>query len=166
MNRNFLTPKQVGLIIIALVVLMSFILYSYTKNIIALNMELHKNCPLPEGVCPYKRSIPVETSYGIGIVAVLGLLGIYLIFSEEQLARIRLKESKKTKEAVKNLQNEEKKIFEIIRDSDGYIFQSDLITKSGFSKVKVSRILDKLETKGLVEKRRRGMSNIVILKEF
>jgi uncharacterized membrane protein len=32
------------------------------------------------------------------------------------------------------------------------------------TKVKVSRILDSLETKNLLERRRRGMSNVVVLK--
>ncbi|RLE76927.1 MAG: transcriptional regulator, partial [Thermoprotei archaeon] len=36
---------------------------------------------------------------------------------------------------------------------------------TGFSKAKVSRILDKLEAMGLVERKRRGMSNIVLLRK-
>ena len=44
------------------------------------------------------------------------------------------------------------------------MFQADLVDKCGFGKVKVTRILDGLENKGLVERKRRGMSNIVILK--
>ncbi|MCD6411533.1 MAG: MarR family transcriptional regulator [Thermoplasmata archaeon] len=36
--------------------------------------------------------------------------------------------------------------------------------KTGISKASVSRALDLLESKGLVERRRRGMGNIVLLK--
>jgi uncharacterized membrane protein len=44
------------------------------------------------------------------------------------------------------------------------LFQAELIEKTDFNKVKVSRILDKLEGKGLIERRRRGMTNLVLLK--
>ena len=47
--------------------------------------------------------------------------------------------------------------------SNGTIFQSDLVEKSDFSKVKVSRILDKLEGRQLIERKRRGMTNVVVL---
>ena len=42
--------------------------------------------------------------------------------------------------------------------------QGDLVVQSGLSKATVSRTLDLLESKGLVEKRRRGMGNVVLLK--
>ena len=57
-----------------------------------------------------------------------------------------------------------KKIYDILVKADGSAFQSDLIKETGFSKVKVSRILDKLETKKILERRRRGLANIVVLK--
>ena len=59
----------------------------------------------------------------------------------------------------------EKQIFEKIIESEGTIFQSDLVDKTGFTKVKVTRILDKLEGKKLIERKRRGMTNVVILKQ-
>jgi len=44
------------------------------------------------------------------------------------------------------------------------MFQSELVDENGYTKVKVTRILDKLEGRGLIERRRRGMTNVVILK--
>ena len=44
------------------------------------------------------------------------------------------------------------------------MFQSDLVEKSEFPKAKVSRILDKMEARGLLERKRRGMANAVVLK--
>ncbi|MHC1587205.1 MAG: helix-turn-helix transcriptional regulator [Candidatus Syntropharchaeia archaeon] len=49
-------------------------------------------------------------------------------------------------------------------EADGIIEQSKLPEKTGISKASVSRALDLLESKGLVERRRRGMGNIVLLK--
>jgi len=42
--------------------------------------------------------------------------------------------------------------------------ESDLVEKSGLSKVRITRILDKLEARGVLERRRRGMTNAVVLK--
>ncbi len=60
---------------------------------------------------------------------------------------------------------EGRKLYDLIGGAGGAIFQSELVDKSGFSKVKVSRILDRLEGRGLLERRRRGMTNIVLLKK-
>ena len=59
---------------------------------------------------------------------------------------------------------EEKKIFEAIIDSGGSMLQSDLVSKTNLNKVKVTRTLDRLEGRNLIERRRRGMSNVVILR--
>jgi len=59
---------------------------------------------------------------------------------------------------------DEKTVFEKLIDAQGSIFQTELVEKSGFNKVKVTRLLDKLEGRNLIERKRRGMSNIVILK--
>jgi len=62
------------------------------------------------------------------------------------------------------LNDDEKLVFDKIIESEGTIFQSDLVDKTKFTKVKVTRLLDKLEGKGLIERKRRGMTNVVILK--
>jgi uncharacterized membrane protein len=58
----------------------------------------------------------------------------------------------------------EAQVYKIIADENGMVFQNKIIEKTGFTKVKVSRILDTLEHKGLLERRRRGMSNVVVLR--
>ena len=63
------------------------------------------------------------------------------------------------------LEGHEKKAYGIIKGSDGSILQADLIMRIGLSKVKVTRILDKLERKGLTERRRKGLKNIVLLRK-
>ena len=57
-----------------------------------------------------------------------------------------------------------KGVLEQIIAAEGSVLQSELVSTTGLTKVKVTRILDKLEGKGLIERRRRGMTNIVILK--
>ena len=55
-------------------------------------------------------------------------------------------------------------VMNFILESNGSIFQSQLVEKTGFNKVRVTRILDNLEGRGLIERKRRGMTNIVLLK--
>jgi len=44
------------------------------------------------------------------------------------------------------------------------MFQSDLMEKLEIGKVKTTRLLDKLESKQLIERKRRGRNNIVVLR--
>ena len=98
----------------------------------------------------------------------LGVSGTYLLFFdsvEKPAGELLLEERKKRwKQTVKILKDDEQKIYKAIIDSDGIIEQSELPEKTGLSKSNVSRALDLLESKGLVEKRRRGMGNTVLLK--
>jgi hypothetical protein len=59
---------------------------------------------------------------------------------------------------------EEQKIVSLIINEGGTMFQGQLVDKSGYSKTKVSLILDRLEAKKILERRRHGMSNVVVLK--
>ena len=99
---------------------------------------------------------------------ILAVSGIYLLFFdsvEKPAGELVLEERKKRwEQIVKTLKSDEQKIYKAIIDSDGIIEQSELPEKTGLSKASVSRALDLLESKGLVERRRRGMGNIVLLK--
>jgi len=99
---------------------------------------------------------------------VLCASGIYLLFFDSggrQAGKIVLDERKKGWEGMlKTLKSDEQKICRAIIDSDGIISQSELTEKAELPKANVSRALDMLESKGLVERRRRGMGNVVLLK--
>jgi len=57
----------------------------------------------------------------------------------------------------------EKRTLEIIKEHDGRVLQSELMSMSGFSKVKVHRILKKLEAQGIIRRSRFGITNSVML---
>ncbi|MEM3227667.1 MAG: MarR family transcriptional regulator [Candidatus Micrarchaeaceae archaeon] len=59
---------------------------------------------------------------------------------------------------------DEKKMLAIIREENG-ILQSDLSAKSGFSKVKVHRVLKKLEGMNMIKRSRFGITNRVFTSE-
>lgn len=76
-----------------------------------------------------------------------------------------LEERKRRWEAVlPTLKEDQQLIYQSILDADGLIPQSDIVERTGLSKSNVSRTLDILESMGLIEKRRRGMGNIILLK--
>lgn len=114
----------------------------------------------------------------IGFVLVLmgGILGIFYVYSVSNrqiyVRHAAIATERKPAAAMKTptgvikaLSQEEKRLYSLIEGEEGAIFQAELVEKSGYSKVKVSRILDKLEGKGLIERKRRGMTNMVIIKK-
>lgn len=96
----------------------------------------------------------------IGLLAAfLGGIGFYISLTKTE----RLVEHKKYD--LTKLNSEEKKVFYFIRENkDRGVYQSNIVEHFNFPKSKVSRILDKLEQIDIVERKRRGMTNIILLK--
>ncbi len=164
MSRFFSNTNRVlGFLIIVVSVISFLSLYNVTMKIAE---TTHTQCLAvhTETSCTVLGHIPYESFLGLGGLTFLGFSGMYIILKEGAKLRSTSRTIRNVNEALKNLDGEEKTIYGQIKDSDGFIFQNDLIQKTGFSKVKVSRLLDKLEAKNLVERRRRGMSNVVVLK--
>jgi len=61
------------------------------------------------------------------------------------------------------LARNEKLVYETVLDADGVLPQSEIVDRTELSKATVSRTLDSLEAKDLVERKRRGMGNTVLL---
>jgi DNA-binding transcriptional ArsR family regulator len=66
-------------------------------------------------------------------------------------------------ETAERLANNEREIYETLIEADGVLPQSDIVDRVDLSKATVSRELDSLETKNLLERKRRGMGNVVLL---
>jgi len=65
--------------------------------------------------------------------------------------------------ALKALEGPEKEIFQIILEKGGELLQTEICSISGYSKTKVSRILKKLEAKGLISRSQHGMTKKISL---
>ena len=167
--------KIVGILIIVIAALIGFIIYSFNT---AMTSIVSTSCTHGTS-CPMWGTIEFQTNVSIGIMAFVVIIGLYLIFFGEEeklitkIKRIKplaqqVEPNKITKENYKKvmgaLDRDEKHVFEKIIESEGSIFQSDLVDKAKLNKVKITRILDKLEGKNLIERKRRGMTNVVILK--
>lgn len=168
--------KVVGYIIIAFALVIGFIIYLFNR---ALTEIVNTNCS-HGSECPMWGSINFHTNISIGVMILVLLVGAYMVLFADKVSRSHRKEAmldeikdkdvnsanirEKYDSFKDSLKEEEKQIMELLIDSDGTMFQSDIVDKTEYSKVKVTRLLDKLEGRNLIERRRRGMTNIVILK--
>lgn len=64
---------------------------------------------------------------------------------------------------VRVLEEDERRLYTLIRERGGEMLQRDIVSLNAFSKAKVTRLLDKLERKGLVTRERYGATNKVRL---
>lgn len=163
--NNFMENKNVGYLVLglsAVVLVIIFIFNSALKEIVnqGCGMEGHLNCPMYD-------TITKQTYLALSIWAIVVILGIFMIYTKQsEKIVVKKVESKKAKAVydLSELTDEEKKVFSLIQENRA-IFQADLIEKTGVGKVKMTRIIDRLEGKGFVERKRRGMTNVVVLKE-
>lgn len=163
--------RIVGILIIGIAVVFGFVVFSFNQ---ALLDAIGASCSHGPS-CSMWGSIEFQTNASLAIIAFIVLIGIYLIFfSKEEKIVMKIKrisEQKKpkiTKDAYRKilggLNNEEKTVLEKIIESNGYLPQRDLMDATNLNKVKITRILDRLEGRGIIERKRRGMSNIILLK--
>jgi uncharacterized membrane protein len=156
--------KIIGIVVAAFGVLLILISISFTQEHMARGMELHKICSLDPAVCPFIE-IPWQGMFSIGIGALYVLIGLLMYLKPFGKAReVSGHELSDARKKLKGLEGDERDVFNTIIEENGMIFQSTLMEKTGLSKVKVTRVLDKLENKKLVERKRRGMTNVVVLR--
>ena len=164
-----INQKSIGMLLIAISIILLFILtfikLDRDKQTNSLCSLIHENKLEIQECTKHDTSFSwlIIIAYGVGIISlIIGgyLLAILSIETDEQ------KEDKKQSETKTppKLDNEENKIYELIKNKDGSIYQTDLVNETGYSKVKMTRILDKMESKNVLERKRRGMTNIIVLK--
>jgi uncharacterized membrane protein len=161
--------KSVGFLIIGLAVVIGLIVFLFNN---ALTKIVDTSCSHGPS-CPMYGTIHTQTYIAIALIAIIVIIGLVLLFSKEekQIVVKKIKEKsldgqkmKDKEQNLKLLDTEEKKVYQSLIDNNGTIFQSELVEKSGFDKVKITRILDRLEGKQLIQRMRRGMTNVVLLK--
>jgi DNA-binding MarR family transcriptional regulator len=102
----------------------------------------------------------------LAIAGIIFILGLVIMFNKpkEKIVIKTIKEKKK-KLNLEGLDLLEKKVIEILQSENGAIFQRTLMERLEVGKVGMTRLLDKLESKQLVERKRRGMNNIIVLRQ-
>lgn len=79
----------------------------------------------------------------------------YLLYSQEPKVF--------PKGEIKGLSSTEKRIYDILSQKDGLIFQNELLTEMGIPKSTLTVTLDRMDAKKILRRERRGMSNVVVL---
>ena len=153
--------KQVGWLIIGIGIVMAIIVWMFNnviKESIGLTCSHGPTCGMYAGV-------NVQTWISLSIIVIILVIGVAIMYTQpkERIVIKRIKERKK-KLDLSDLNKGEKEVVKLLQDEGGAIFQATLMEKLGVGKVGMTRLLDKLESKGITERKRRGMNNIVILK--
>jgi len=100
--------------------------------------------------------ISTASAFTAGVCLVCLAMGVGEMVREVSVSKFDLS---KVLEGVKD--TDEKIILSLVVDAGGSIFQSDIVERSGFSKGKVSLVLDRLEARGIIQRKRSGMTNLV-----
>jgi len=165
----------------------------FISSVFILGLKLMNPTPLviwytgEDYIIQTERIGDIYTTTDVTVLIVASLIlcgsGLYLFLYEQihspQTGRVQtplpvqeapavfspLEERKRKWETVlPTLKEDQQLIYQTILDADGIIPQSDIVEKTALSKSNVSRSLDMLESMGLIEKRRRGMGNLILLK--
>ena len=156
--------KHVGYLVIAVSMLFFFVVMSFNN---ALQTIVDTSCT--HGMaCPMHATVQTQEMISYGLMGLLLLVGLFMVFFMKDAETIHVQKKdlndEEKKKRLENLNDEEKTIMNVVLSNDGSVFQSQIVKDTKLSKVKVTRILDRLEGKKLIERKRRGMSNVVIVK--
>jgi uncharacterized membrane protein len=155
--------KKVGWIILgmSLVMVILVLIFNFTlKNIVSDSCTHGPECTMYD-------TMALQLWISITIILVIIAIGLFIMFSKPQEKTIIKKVIAKNKIKLidkSKLDKQEKELIEILENESGAIFQATLMEKLGIGKVGITRLLDKLEAKQFIERKRRGMNNIVVLK--
>lgn len=152
---------------IILFIVLAFIKIRVDEQSAFLCEKFHEN-NLNMNTCPVHQNNSIWENISWMITAAFGVdllifaVGLYIAFFHKSFTEESKKDFKEVD--LSKLSDEEKKIYDIIKGKDGSAYQTDLIKETGFSKVKITRILDRLEQSDILERKRRGMTNLIVLK--
>jgi len=165
--------RYVGYLIIIITFVFFIIVMSFNQ---ALATIVNTTCT-HGAACPMHVTLRTQQWISYSLMGLLGVVGVFVsFFLKDNNEKIVVKETvreinngkelseKEKKEKLNDLDGQEREIMNIILREEGSVYQSDIVKEINVSKVKVTRVLDKLEGKGLIERKRRGMTNIVVMK--
>jgi len=158
--------KNVGILLFGVSIIIIGIIFLFN---ITMKEIVNETCSLDHNgvICPMYNSIKTQTYLALAITGLLIVVSLILVFSkpDKEIIIKKIKEKIPKKEIdTTGLKKEEKQVLALVRENKA-IFQADLIEKTQFGKAKVTRILDRLEGNNFIERKRRGMTNVVVLKE-
>jgi len=161
---SYMKNKHAGFLLVSIAIVIAFIVVIFN---IGLKEIVNQTCD-HGSECVMYSTLALQTSLGLGIALLIAVIGLFLIISKEPEKIIikKVKEKlRKKKIDLRGLDKDEKVVIKILQEEHGAIFQKTLMEKLEVGKVKITRLLDKLEAKQFLERKRRGMNNIVVLRQ-
>ena len=155
--------KNVGFLIIGIAVVMAIMVFLF-NNVIKDNIGL--TCSHGP-TCEMYTDLNVQTYISFAIIGIILIIGLFLLFSkpeEKIIIKTKTIKDKAKKISLEGLDKDEKAVIKLLQEENGGMFQSSLMEKLEIGKVKTTRLLDKLESKQLIERKRRGMNNFIVLR--
>lgn len=156
--------RYLGIALIALSIALFLIMYNFSNTMLDIIDSGQIGSCQSYDVCPHVAVLN-QAYLGYVLALVIFMIGLFMtIFGGRALNTEAVNVKRNWSDVISTLKGDERDIYEKIVASEGMMFQGDLVEQSGFPKAKVSRILDRMEGKGLLERKRRGMANAVVLK--
>jgi len=154
--------KHVGLLIMGIAVAVAIIVLIFNlslKNIVSQTCGHGSSCSMYD-------TLSSQMWMSLGIVIIILIIGLTIMLTKpkEKIIIKKIKEKKK-KLNLEGLDKDEKKVINLLLQEGKAMFQADLMEKLKIGRVKTTSLLDKLEAKQFIERKRRGMNNIVVLKD-
>jgi len=158
----YMRNKNVGFLIVGISILIVAIVLLFNSG---LKNIIDQTCDHGE-TCQMYSTVSLQTNMSLIIAGLVLVIGLFLIFSKEheRIVVKRIKANARAKRIdLSKLDADEKKVVGILKRESVAFFQKSFMDELGVGKVKMTRLVDKLEAKGIVERKRRGMNNIIVL---
>jgi uncharacterized membrane protein len=154
--------KQVGILIMGISVIIGIIVFIFNKGL----SDIVADTCTHGSSCTMYETISLQTWMSLAIAGIIFILGLVIMFNKpKEKIVIKTVKDKKKKIVLEGLDELEKKVIKMLQEENGAVFQRTLMEKLEIGKVGVTRLLDKLESKQLIERKRRGMNNIIVLRQ-
>ena len=157
--------NKVGYLIMGIAVVMLIMVVMF-NSVIKDNLDL--TCTHGDS-CQMYDNLNIQTIISYILIAIIFIIGVVIMFTKPK-EKIIIKHKTKTIVEKKKpldlskLDQNEKKVIEMLQEENGGMFQKTLMEKMEIGKVGMTRLLDKLEAKQFIERKRRGMNNFVVLR--
>jgi len=154
--------KHVGLLIIGIAVVMVILVLIFNFSLKSLSEMSCSHGP----ECTMYGTMNAQLWISLSIILVIVIIGVVIMLTKpKEKIVVKTIHEKKKKLNLEGLDKKEKEVIEILQKENGAIFQKILMERLEIGKVGITRLLDKLEAKQLIERKRNGMNNIVVLKD-
>lgn len=154
--------KQVGILVMGISIVIGIIVFIFNKGL----RDIVSDTCTHGSECTMYSTISLQTWMSLAIAGIVFILGLVIMLNKpKEKIVIKTIKDKKKKLNLEGLNDIEKKVITLLQNENGAIFQRTLMERLEIGKVGATRLLDKLESKQLIERKRRGMNNIIVLKQ-